>query len=174
MVALGLALGASIAWGGSDFLAGLVTRRLPVLTVLALSQGFGLVLVLALLALAGQPAPPPGAVLAAAAAGVAEVVAFAALYRSLAVGPMSVVAPLSALAALVPVATAAIAGKLPTPGVAAGLALALAGGVLVALEPRQAGGPGARRPRRAGRRRGRVGVGRCLAHQRARWRSITP
>jgi hypothetical protein len=47
MVALGLALGASIAWGGSDFLAGLVTRRLPVLTVLALSQGFGLVLVLA-------------------------------------------------------------------------------------------------------------------------------
>ena len=32
MVALGLALGASIAWGGSDFLAGLVTRRLPVLT----------------------------------------------------------------------------------------------------------------------------------------------
>ena len=68
MVALGLALGASIAWGGSDFLAGLVTRRLPVLTVLALSQGFGLVLILALLALAGQPVPPPGAVLAAAAA----------------------------------------------------------------------------------------------------------
>ena len=93
MVALGLALGASIAWGGSDFLAGLVTRRLPVLTVLALSQGFGLVLVLALLA----------------------------------------------LAALVPVATAAMAGELPTPGVVAGLALALAGGVLVALEPRQAG-----------------------------------
>ena len=139
MVALGLALGASIAWGGSDFLAGLVTRRLPVLTVLALSQGFGLVLVLALLALAGQAAPPPGAVLAAVGAGVAEVMAFAALYRSLAVGPMSVVAPLSALAALVPVATAAMAGELPTPGVVAGLALALAGGVLVALEPRQAG-----------------------------------
>jgi hypothetical protein len=32
MVALGLALGASIAWGGSDFLAGLTARRLPVLT----------------------------------------------------------------------------------------------------------------------------------------------
>jgi hypothetical protein len=47
MVALGLALGASIAWGGSDFLAGLVTRRLPVLTVLALSHGFGVALALA-------------------------------------------------------------------------------------------------------------------------------
>src|SRR3954452_23438462 len=38
MVALGLALGASIAWGGSDFLAGLVARRLPVLTLLVLSH----------------------------------------------------------------------------------------------------------------------------------------
>jgi drug/metabolite transporter (DMT)-like permease len=135
MVALGLALGASIAWGGSDFLAGLVTRRLPVLTVLALSQGIGLVLLLALLALAGQPAPSPGAVLAATAAGVAEVTGFAALYRSLALGPMSVVAPLSSLAALVPMTACAARGQVPTPGVVAGLAIALAGGVLVALEP---------------------------------------
>ena len=59
MVALGLALGASIAWGGSDFLAGLVARRLPVLNLLLLSQAAGLVLLLVLLALAGQPARPP-------------------------------------------------------------------------------------------------------------------
>jgi drug/metabolite transporter (DMT)-like permease len=140
MVALGLALGASIAWGGSDFLAGLVTRRLPVLTVLALSQGVGLVVLLVLLALAGQAVPPPGAVLAAAAAGLAEVAAFAALYRSLAVGPMSVVAPLSSLAALVPLAAAAASGELPVPGAVAGLALALASGMLVAFEPDPAGG----------------------------------
>ena len=138
MMALGLALGASIAWGGSDFLAGLVTRRLPVLTVLVLSQAFGLVLVLTLLASTGRPAPPTGAVLAAAGAGVAEVAGFALLYRSLAVGPMSVVAPLSSLAALVPVAAAAAAGALPPPGQAAGLALALGSGVLVALEPETA------------------------------------
>jgi drug/metabolite transporter (DMT)-like permease len=41
-----LALGASIAWGCSDFLAGLKTRRLAVLWVLLVSQGTGLVLVL--------------------------------------------------------------------------------------------------------------------------------
>src|SRR6478735_6116613 len=75
MVALGLALGASIAWGGSDFLAGLVTRRLPVLTVLVLSQAAGLVLLLILLALAGQPPPPADAVLIAGGAGLALVVA---------------------------------------------------------------------------------------------------
>jgi drug/metabolite transporter (DMT)-like permease len=152
MVALGLAFGASIAWGGSDFLAGLVTRRLPVLTVLALSQGVGLLLLLALLALAGQPAPPPVAVLTAAAAGLAEVVAFAALYRSLALGPMSVVAPLSSLAALVPMAAAVVAGQLPAPGAAAGLVLALGSGVLVSLEPDPADG-----------RRRRVAPGAALA-----------
>src|SRR5262245_2557641 len=136
MVALGLALGASIAWGGSDFLAGLVTRRLPVLTVFALSQAFGLLLLLVLLAAAGQPAPPLGAVLAAAGVGCVEVVGFAALYCSLAIGPMGVVAPLSSLVAVVLVVAGAARGQLPSLGVAAGLAVALAGGLLVALEPR--------------------------------------
>jgi drug/metabolite transporter (DMT)-like permease len=134
MVALGLALGASIAWGGSDFLAGLVTRRLPVLTVLVLSQAAGLVLLLVLLALAGQPPPPGEAVLIAAGAGLAEVVGFAALYRSLAVGPMSVVAPLASLAAVVPVAAGIAGGERPHAVVALGLALAIGCGALVAFE----------------------------------------
>src|SRR5689334_25267677 len=81
MVALGLALGASIAWGGSDFLAGLVTRRLPVLTVLILGNAAGLLLLLMLLVAAGDPVPPYGATLAAAAAGVAEMLGFVAFYR---------------------------------------------------------------------------------------------
>jgi drug/metabolite transporter (DMT)-like permease len=134
MVALGLALGASIAWGGSDFLAGLVTRRLPVLTVLVLSQAAGLVLLLVLLALAGQPAPPTDAVLIAAGAGLAEMAGFAALYRALAIGPMSVVAPLASLAAVVPVAAGIAGGERPSPAVAVGLALAVGCGALVAFE----------------------------------------
>ena len=134
MVALGLALGASIAWGGSDFLAGLVTRRLPVLTVLVLSQAAGLVLLLVLLALAGQPAPPADAVLIAAGGGLAEIAGFAALYRALAIGPMSVVAPLASLAAIVPVAAGIAAGERPGTAVAVGLALAVGCGALVAFE----------------------------------------
>ena len=134
MVALGLALGASIAWGGSDFLAGLVARRLPILTILVLSQGAGLVLLLVLLALAGQPAPPGEAVLIAGGAGLAEVIGFAALYRSLAIGPMSVVAPLASLAAIVPVAAGIAGGERPEAVVAVGLALAIGSGALVAFE----------------------------------------
>lgn len=134
MVALGLALGASIAWGGSDFLAGLVARRLPVLTLLVLSQGAGLLLLLTLLAVAGQPAPTPATVAIAAGAGLSEMVGFAALYRSLAIGPMSVVAPLASLAAIVPVASSVAGGERPGAVVALGLALAVACGALVAFE----------------------------------------
>jgi drug/metabolite transporter (DMT)-like permease len=134
MIALGLALGASIAWGGSDFLAGLAARRLPVVTVLLLSQGAGLVLLLVLLAASGEPAPPAAAAAAAAAAGLAEVLGFMTLYRSLAVGPMSVVAPISSLAAIVPVGFALAGGELPSSRVAVGLGIALAGGALASLD----------------------------------------
>jgi drug/metabolite transporter (DMT)-like permease len=153
MLALGLALGASVAWGGSDFLAGLATRRLGVLRVLALSQGIGLVALLALVAVAGRSAPPASAALAAAAAGLAELAGFWALYRSLALGPMSVVAPLSSLAAIVPVVVAVSTGERPSAACAGGLALALAGGALVALEPSRGGGATGRR----------VAPGACLA-----------
>jgi drug/metabolite transporter (DMT)-like permease len=134
MVALGLALGASVAWGGSDFLAGLASRRRSVLDVLAASQAAGLVLMLALLAVSHRPPPGSGALLPAMAAGVADVVGFAALYRALAVGRMSVVAPLSSLAAVVPLVVALAGGERHSTGAAAGIVVALAGGVLVALD----------------------------------------
>jgi drug/metabolite transporter (DMT)-like permease len=134
MVALGLALGASIAWGGSDFLAGLVARRLPVFTVLILSQAAGLVLLLMLLAATGDPVPPPQAALTAAVAGIAEMIGFVALYRGLAMGPMSVVAPLASLAAVVPVVVGVAGGERPGLGTTVGLVLALGFGTLVAFE----------------------------------------
>ena len=120
MLALALALGASVAWGGSDFVAGLASRRMPLLAVLVGSQVAGLVLLMGLLAVTGEARPPGGAVLAAALAGMAELAGFAALYRGLAMGPMSVVAPISSAAALVPVTASvrgpARSGATATPG----------------------------------------------------------
>ncbi len=138
MAALGLAVGASLAWGGSDFLAGVASRRLGVLTVLALSQAAGLAALLVLLVIIApptQPAPSGQAALVAAAAGVAELVGFATLYRSLASGPMGLVAPLSSLGAVVPVVVALSAGERPGAVTAAGLAVALGGAAMVAVEP---------------------------------------
>ena len=135
MLALALALGASVAWGGSDFVAGLASRRMPLLAVLVGSQVAGLVLLLGLLAVTGEAPPPGGAVLAAALAGVAELVGFAALYKGLAMGPMSVVAPISSAAALVPVTASMLTGARPSTAAAVGMGLVLLGAALACAEP---------------------------------------
>jgi drug/metabolite transporter (DMT)-like permease len=145
MLALALALGASVAWGGSDFVAGLASRRMPLLAVLVGSQVAGLVLLLGLLAVTGEAPPPGGAVLAAAAAGVAELLGFAALYKGLAMGPMSVVAPISSAAALVPVTASVLTGARPSTAAAVGMGLVLMGAALACSEPESGGArhPGA-------------------------------
>jgi len=134
MLALALALGASVAWGGSDFVAGLASRRMPLLAVLVGSQVAGLALLLGLLAVTGEAPPPGGAVVAAALAGVAELAGFAALYQGLARGPMSVVAPISSAAALVPVVAALATGERPATAAIVGMGLVLMGAALACAE----------------------------------------
>jgi drug/metabolite transporter (DMT)-like permease len=133
MVPVALALGASLAWGASDFLAGLKTRRLALLWVLLVSQATGLVLVLTAALVLGEPLPGRDAALLAAGAGVAELVGFAALYRALAIGTMSVVAPISAMAALLPIAVSLAEGTAPTITQGLGMVLALAGAMLASI-----------------------------------------
>jgi uncharacterized membrane protein len=135
MAAIVLALAASLAWGASDFLAGLKTRELAVVWVLLVSQATGLILVTVGAIASGDPLPGGEAVLWAAGAGIAELIAFAAFYRALAIGSMSIVAPLSATAAIVPVAVGLAEGHTPTIIQACGMALALAGAGLASMEP---------------------------------------
>jgi drug/metabolite transporter (DMT)-like permease len=119
-----LALGASLSWGIGDFLAGLASRRLRLLTVLVVSQAAGLASIAVVVLARGESAPAARYLGYAALAGVAGAVGLAALYRGLAVGSMSVVAPISATAAVVPVSRDAGAtgrGR----GVATGVGLAL-------------------------------------------------
>ena len=139
MVPVALALGASLAWGCSDFLAGLKTRRLALLWVLLVSQATGLALVLVAALVSGAPLPGGEAALLAAGAGVAELVGFAALYRALAIGTMSVVAPISATAALLPIMVSLAEGIAPTTAQGIGMALALAGAMLASFEIGQSG-----------------------------------
>jgi drug/metabolite transporter (DMT)-like permease len=134
MVPVALALGASLAWGASDFLAGLNTRRLALLWVLLVSQATGLVLVGVAALASVAPLPGGDAALLAVGAGVAELIAFAALYKALALGPMSVVAPISAMAALLPIMVGLAAGHAPSGAQALGMALALAGAALASFQ----------------------------------------
>ena len=72
---------------------------------------------------------PPGAefLVFAAVAGVSEAVGVAALYRGLAVGATSIVAPVAATAPVVPLAVGLALGELPEPIQGAGIALAVVG-----------------------------------------------
>ncbi len=141
MVGLALAVGASVAWGGSDFVAGLASRKRPLLTVLVGSQVIGLLAVLVTLAAATPALPPWPALLFAAGAGLAEILGFAALYRGLAHGPMGVVAPIAALGGAVPLTVGLVIGEHPGALGAAGLVVALVGVALVCTERERGEGP---------------------------------
>jgi drug/metabolite transporter (DMT)-like permease len=132
---LALALGASVAWGASDFLAGMASRRMAVLSVLVASQAVGLAIGAAVVAARGSAPPDATFALWAALAGLAEAGGFALLYRGLAAGAMSVVAPITATAAAIPVAVGLARGDALGPWHAAGIALALLG-VLAASRER--------------------------------------
>ncbi|HKP17824.1 MAG TPA: DMT family transporter [Gaiellaceae bacterium] len=151
MAAVLLALAASASWGVSDFFGGLKTRRISVLTVLAVSQPTGLAL-LGLIVLIRWDAPPHGlAVLWAILGGLGGAVGIGALYRGLAVGSMGIVAPITATSPLIPLTVGLSRGERPGAIQLAGIALALVGVAFAGWEP---GAEGAR---------GRAAVGAGLA-----------
>jgi drug/metabolite transporter (DMT)-like permease len=132
-VANALAVLASISYGAADFLGGLATKRgSTVFSVVVCSQATGLVLVLLALPFL-PPASPTTADLAwGAATGLAGGIGIAFLYRGLAVGVMSVVAPVTAVCAvIIPVAFGVARGERPTLRATAGVALALVAIVLI-------------------------------------------
>lgn len=132
MLAVLLALGASLFWGSGDFLGGWRSRSLPLLSVLLVAQSTSVTL-LVVATVAGGGAPPgAGFLVAAALAGLTELVGVAALYRGLAVGRMSVVAPISAGAPAVPLVAGLVLGEVPGPVQSAGLVLVVAGIVFAA------------------------------------------
>lgn len=141
MLAIALGLASSLSWGVADFFGGLASRRAPAIAVVAFSQAAGLAVALVALA-ATRPAPPSAAAYGlGVAAGVTGVVGLAAFYRGLAVGTMSLVAPISALGALLPLAIDLAAGRSPGALALAGMVVALAGTSLAASAP----GPATRR-----------------------------
>lgn len=129
-----LALGAAIFYGAGDFLGGSASRRAAPLAVLLVSTPIGLV---ALLAVAfAVPGTPTWIALAwGTLAGLAGGIGLPLLYAALAAGPMSVVAPVSALtSAVIPIGYALAIGERLGPAVYTGIALCLAAIAMVSLE----------------------------------------
>ena len=140
MLAIALALGASLSWGLGDFLGGLKSRSLHVLTVLVVSQVFGLAAALVWVAASGEGFPGGSATLLAMAAGAAGCLGIGTLYRGMAVGAMGIVAPVSAVSAVIPFAFGIGSGERPSALQVAGIVLALAGVAVASREPAERGG----------------------------------
>jgi drug/metabolite transporter (DMT)-like permease len=134
MLAVALALAASSCWGVADFLGGLQAKRVAVPLVLCLVEGTGLVLVLVVIAASGEPLPGTRASILAVVAGVAGVIALGCFYRALAIGTMSIVAPISATGVSLPVVVGIATGDSVSALVAAGLAVTVCGVVLASRE----------------------------------------
>ncbi|MFE6838059.1 EamA family transporter [Streptomyces sp. NPDC057705] len=128
------ALATAVLWGLADFGGGLLTRRIPALTVVVVSQIVA-VLVLGTVVLATGAWQEAGPQLwFAVGAGLVGPVAMLSFYKALALGPMGVVSPLGSLGVVVPVTAGLVLGERPGLGQFAGIAVAVVGIVL-------AGGP---------------------------------
>ena len=139
MLGIALGLASSVAWGITDFLGGLQSRRMSALAVLLVTQPLGLALgLLAALAFA-DGMPERSDALLGVIAGVVIVSALAAFYRGMAIGPVSIVAVLASLGAVVSLVGGLVQGDDPAALQLVGSVVAIVGVVLVSRKPGEAG-----------------------------------
>jgi drug/metabolite transporter (DMT)-like permease len=142
LLGLGLGLTSSLCWGVSDFIGGLSARRLPLLFVMISSQAVGLAVVIGVVAVRGTGAPDLARLLPAVGGGLAGIAALTSFYRALAIGTMSVVAPIAATGVSVPVVVGIARGDRPAASQLIGIVIAVIGVVLASREH----GPGIEDP----------------------------
>lgn len=134
MFAIALALSSSVCWGMADFVGGLQARWLPVLKVVLASQAIGLALVIVALVVRGSGPPGYVRLLPAIAGGLAAMAGLLAFYRGLAIGTMSIVAPIAATGVVVPVIVGIAGGDRPAGVQVVGIVAAMVGVVLASRE----------------------------------------
>ncbi len=127
-----LALASSVIYGTADFLGGYGARRASAIWVVAISQAAGLVMVAAAMPFFPAVIPAGSTLWWSIAAGVAGGGGVALLYRALAVGLMSVVAPTTAVCAIaIPVVVGIVLGERPGVLAGAGIVVAIIAIILV-------------------------------------------
>ncbi|WP_052466340.1 DMT family transporter [Mobilicoccus massiliensis] len=130
-----LALSSAVAYGVSDFFGGLASRRAAALRVLVVSYPISAVL-MTLVALGVGGTSPLEPLLWGAAAGIAMAVAAWTFFLALAVGPVSIISPITALlGSAIPLVVGLALGEKPHVTSLSGVGLALVAVVLVSLSP---------------------------------------
>jgi uncharacterized membrane protein len=132
-----LALVSALCYGVSDFSGGLAARRVSATAVVLVSNALSLVLAVLVVGLVPGSVYRTADMMWGVAAGAVGLLGVVLLYRGLAIGPMSVVAPLTAvLSAVVPVVVGIVRGERPGTIAVAGIVLAIPAMVLIGRAPR--------------------------------------
>jgi drug/metabolite transporter (DMT)-like permease len=132
MTAILLALGSSVGYGVSDFLASRVARRVPPVLLVLYSQALQSVVLLVVVVAVRQPYSA-GALAWGTASGAIGAAGLVAYYQALATGQTAIVAPLAASGAVLPVLLDLARGERPRPLALAGLVMVLAGIAVTSL-----------------------------------------
>ncbi|HEY0870108.1 MAG TPA: DMT family transporter [Acidothermaceae bacterium] len=125
-----LALLASLVWGTSDFMGGVVSRRVRPLLVVAIAHTIALATLLVVAAVAGTFSAKLGYLPWSVAAGAVGLISLVAFYGALSTGTMGIVAPIAGTGAVVPVVVGLASGESPSGWQIAGIVAAVAGVVL--------------------------------------------
>ena len=137
-----LALASALLYGAADFTGGLATRRAATIPVVISSQFSGMVLLALLLPILPGSSPSRTDLLWGVAAGLTGGGGVALLYRALAIGRMAVVAPTTAVCAVViPVVAAMLLGERPGGLAVLGIAVGIGSIVLVSQQTEATSGP---------------------------------
>ena len=135
---IALALGASLTWGLADFFGPLQGRVLGALRALVYVQLGGLVGIALIVGVRGK-GPADDVALLAIPAAISGTLGLFAYYRGIAVGAISIVAPIAGISALLPVIVGIVSGDRPSTWQLLGIAAALIGVFLAAREPGRTG-----------------------------------
>jgi drug/metabolite transporter (DMT)-like permease len=132
LTALALALGASLAWGVADFVGPLWGRTWGAIRVMLWAQVFGLLGIAVAVAIRGE-APAHWGVFYAAPAALSGTLGLYAYYRGMAVGAMTVIAPIAGASAVIPVIFGIATGDSPSAVQIGGIAFAIVGVALASI-----------------------------------------
>lgn len=121
-----LSLSAAVTWGAADFSGGIAAKTANAFNVVVVAHTTGLLFMVSLALLFGEPVPGRNTLLWGAVAGLIGGVGLAAFYKALAIGTMGINAPLSAvITALVPLLFSFMTEGLPHVAQIVGFALAM-------------------------------------------------
>lgn len=135
MLASLLGLASALSWGTGDFIGGVASRKVGAYRTVIFVQVVGLIFILAALPFFKEPFPDSHTIKWSIAAGVLGTTGFLAFYEAMRKGPLSVIAPLSALlGATLPVLVGIFTEGLPSPKVFFSFGLALLAILLVSRE----------------------------------------